>query len=148
MIAHGAVGAPAALSSRTSHEPRPGAVSDHRRRHRSCYIVRVTWEWSSLAPYAEQLGFGVVAGFAVGYALKKVGKVVAVVIGLMFVVVQVLASQGFLTVHWGEVQARVDPWFETETLDGAWRSLVGVLTHNLTFAGAFVPGLVVGLRRG
>jgi uncharacterized membrane protein (Fun14 family) len=106
----------------------------------------VEWEWSSIAPYAEQLGFGLVAGFAVGYALKKVGKVLAVLVGLLFVAVQVLASQGFLTVHWGEVQARVDPWFETETLDGAWRSLVGVLTHNLTFAGAFVPGLVVGLR--
>ena len=105
-------------------------------------------EWSALAPYAEQLGFGLVAGFAVGYALKKVGKLLAVVLGLLFVAVQVLASQGFLTVHWGEVQARVDPWFETESLEGAWRSLVRVLTYNVTFAGAFVPGLVVGLRRG
>ena len=105
-------------------------------------------EWSTLAPYAEQLGFGLVAGFAVGYALKKVGKVLAVVVGLLFVTVQVLASQGFLTVHWGEVQARVDPWFEADSLEGAWHSLLAVLTHNLTFAGAFVPGLVVGLRRG
>ncbi len=105
-------------------------------------------EWSTLAPYAEQLGFGLVAGFAVGYALKKVGKLLAVVLGLLFVTVQVLASQGFLTVHWGEVQARVDPWFEADSLEGAWGGLLAVLTHNLTFAGAFVPGLVVGLRRG
>ncbi len=148
MIAHGTVGTPGPASSRTSHEARPGAVSCHQARRVACYIDRVEWEWSSIAPFAEQLGFGLVAGFAVGYALKKVGKVVAVLVGLLFVAVQVLASQGFLTVHWGEVQARVDPWFETDTLDGAWRSLVGVLTHNLTFAGAFVPGLVVGLRRG
>ena len=148
MIAHGALESPVPASSRTSHEVRPGAHSCHRARWSACYIERVEWEWSSIAPYAEQLGFGLVAGFAVGYALKKVGKVVAVLVGLLFVAVQLLASQGFLTVHWGEVQARVDPWFETETLDGAWRSLVGVLTHNLTFAGAFVPGLVVGLRRG
>ncbi len=105
-------------------------------------------QWSTLAPYAEQLGFGLVAGFAVGYALKKVGKVLAVLLGILFVVVQVLASQGFLTVHWGEVQARVDPWFETDSLRAGWGSLVRVLTHNVTFAGAFVPGLVVGLRRG
>ena len=105
-------------------------------------------EWSTLAPYAEQLGFGLVAGFAVGYALKKVGKLLAVVLGLLFVTVQVLASQGFVTVHWGEVQARVDPWFEADSLEGAWQNLVAVLTYNLTFAGAFVPGLVVGLRRG
>jgi uncharacterized membrane protein (Fun14 family) len=148
MIAHGEVGRPVPAPSRTSHEARPGAVSWHRARSFACYIVRVEWEWSSIAPYAEQLGFGLVAGFAVGYAMKKVGKVLAVLVGLLFIAVQVLASQGFLTVHWGEVQARVDPWFETDTLDGAWRSLVGVLTHNLTFAGAFLPGLVVGLRRG
>lgn len=106
------------------------------------------WDWGALAPYAEQAGFGLVAGFAVGYALKKVGKLLAVVVGLLFVVVQLLASQGFLTVHWGEVQARVDPWFEAESLDSAWSSLVRILTYNVTFAGAFVPGLVVGLRRG
>ena len=135
-------------SSRPSHEVRPGAASWLASQEGACYIDDVAWEWSNLVPYAEQLGFGLVAGFAVGYALKKVGKVLAVVLGLLFVTVQILASQGFLTVHWGEVQARVDPWFETETMDGAWRSLVGVLTHNLTFAGAFLPGLVIGLRRG
>lgn len=106
------------------------------------------WDWGALAPYAEQLGFGLVAGFAVGYALKKVGKLLAVVVGLLFVVVQLLASQGFLTVHWGEVQARVDPLFEADSLESAWQRLLRVLTHNVTFAGAFVPGLIVGLRRG
>jgi uncharacterized membrane protein (Fun14 family) len=105
-------------------------------------------EWSALAPFAEQLGFGLVAGFAVGYAVKKVGKLLAVALGLLFVSVQLLAYQGFLTVHWGEVQARVDPWFETDSLRGAWESLVAVLTHSLPFAGAFIPGLVLGLRRG
>jgi uncharacterized membrane protein (Fun14 family) len=105
-------------------------------------------EWSAVMPFAEQLGFGLVAGFAVGYALKKLGKLLAVGLGLLFVTLQVLASLGFLTVHWGEVQARVDPLLEVDSLEGAWRGLLAVLTHNLTFAGAFVPGLVLGLRRG
>jgi uncharacterized membrane protein (Fun14 family) len=103
---------------------------------------------SSWWPLASQLGVGLVAGFAVGYALKKVGKLVAVAVGLVFVVVQVLAWQGFLTVNWGEVQARVDPVLETSSLESAWRTLVDVLTYNLAFAGAFVPGLILGLRRG
>lgn len=103
---------------------------------------------SSWWPLASQLGVGVVAGFAVGYALKKVGKVVAVAIGLLFVAIQVLSYQGLVTVHWGEVEARVDPLLETSSLDAAWRSLLAVLTHNVAFAGAFVPGLILGLRRG
>lgn len=89
-----------------------------------------------------------VAGFAVGYALKKVGKLFAVAVGLVFVVVQLLAYQGLLTVNWGEVEARFDPLLRIDSLESAWRSLVAVLTYNLAFAGAFVPGLVLGLRRG
>jgi len=148
MIAHCGRGAGADGPSPASHQRRPGGASYVGERVRACYRRGVDWDWGALAPYAEQLGFGLIAGFAVGYALKKVGKLLAVALGLLFVVVQVLASQGFLTVHWGEVQARVDPWFETESLDGAWQSLLRVLTHNVTFAGAFVPGLIVGLRRG
>jgi uncharacterized membrane protein (Fun14 family) len=106
-------------------------------------IDLVSW-W----PLASQLGVGLVAGFAVGYALKKVGKVLAVAVGLIFVTIQVLAWQGFLTVNWLEVQARVDPLLEAPSLQSGWRSLVGVLTYNLVFAGAFVPGLILGLRRG
>ncbi|MBA2666684.1 MAG: FUN14 domain-containing protein [Trueperaceae bacterium] len=102
----------------------------------------------ALFPYAEQLGFGLVAGFAVGYALKKVGKLAAVALGLVFILVQTLAYVGFITVNWGEVQARVDPLFEGDSLTQAWQGLLGVLTFNLAFAGAFVPGLVLGLKRG
>jgi len=103
---------------------------------------------SSWWPLASQLGVGAIAGFAVGYALKKVGKLLAVAVGLLFVVVQLLSYQGLVTVHWGEVEARVDPLLETTSLEAAWQSLLGLLTHNLPFAGAFVPGLILGLRRG
>jgi uncharacterized membrane protein (Fun14 family) len=103
---------------------------------------------SSWWPLASQLGVGAVAGFAVGYALKKVGKVLAVAVGLLFLTVQILSYQGIVTVHWGEVEARVDPLLETTSLEAAWRSLLALLTHNVPFAGAFVPGLILGLRRG
>jgi uncharacterized membrane protein (Fun14 family) len=105
-------------------------------------------EWPAVFPYAEQLGFGVVAGFAVGYALKKVGKLLAIALGLVFIVVQVLAYVGFVTVHWSQVQVQVEPVFGSGSLSSLWSRLLEVLTFNLAFAGAFVPGLVVGLRRG
>ncbi|HEX7022192.1 MAG TPA: pseudouridine-5'-phosphate glycosidase, partial [Trueperaceae bacterium] len=37
----------------------------------------------TLAPYLQQLSFGLLAGFAAGYALKKVGKFVAIALGLL-----------------------------------------------------------------
>lgn len=100
------------------------------------------------APYLQQLSFGAVAGFAAGYALKKVGKFLAVAVGLLFIVIQILAYYGFVTVNWLEVQERVNPVLESESLNRGWRSLLNILTYNITFAAAFVPGFLIGLRRG
>lgn len=103
---------------------------------------------SSMLPFAEQIGFGAVAGFVAGYALKKVGKLMAVVVGLFFVGVQFLAWAGYLTIEWGRVRADVEPWFAPGSLQEAWQDLVSVLTYNVPFAAAFVPGFVLGVRRG
>ncbi len=96
----------------------------------------------------QQLSFGAIAGFAAGYALKKVGKIVAIALGLLFVVLQVLAYYGFVSINWVEVQSRVNPLLEGESLNSFWQGLLNVLTYNVTFAAAFVPGFIVGLRRG
>jgi uncharacterized membrane protein (Fun14 family) len=102
----------------------------------------------SLWPLASQLGVGLVAGYSVGFALKKIGKILAVALGLVFVIVQLLAVAGFLTVHWDAVERSVEPLLAPEGLEASWRSLLSLLTFNLAFAGSFVPGLVLGLRRG
>jgi uncharacterized membrane protein (Fun14 family) len=102
----------------------------------------------TIAPYLEQVSFGALAGFAAGYALKKLGKLVAVAVGLLFIVIQLLAYYGFVTIHWIEVQRRVDPLLESQSLGQAWGWMVAVLTHNVTFAAALVPGFLLGLRRG
>ncbi|RIH86421.1 FUN14 family protein [Meiothermus luteus] len=101
-----------------------------------------------IQPYIGQLTFGGLAGFAVGYAIKAVGRWVAIGLGLIFVVVQVLASMGYINVDWTRIQRDVEPLLQQEQLRGAWDALVRVLTTNLPFGGAFVAGLLLGLRRG
>ncbi|RDI95712.1 hypothetical protein DV704_05420 [Meiothermus sp. QL-1] len=101
-----------------------------------------------IQPYLGQLTFGGLAGFAVGYAIKTVGRWVAIFLGLIFVVVQVLASMGYIAVDWTRIQRDVEPLLQQEQLKSAWDALVWVLTTNLPFGGAFVAGLVLGLRRG
>ncbi len=103
---------------------------------------------ATVFPFVEQLGFGAVAGFAAGYALKKVGKLIALAVGLLFVVLQVLAYYGFVAIDWARVQTSVDPLLTPGSVGGAWHTLVAILTYNVAFAAAFVPALVVGLRRG
>jgi len=105
-------------------------------------------ELSSLLPWIEQIGFGLVAGFVAGYALKKLGKLVALVVGVLFVALQLLAWSGYVTIQWGRLQQDVEPLLEASSLNEGWRTLLTVMTHNLPFAAAFVPGFVIGLRRG
>jgi len=107
-----------------------------------------TPDLQTIAPYLQQISFGALAGFATGYALKKVGKAVAIVLGLLFVSLQLLAYYGVVDINWGVVQGHVDPLLEPEALGGMWQRLVELLTFNITFAASFVPGLVIGLRRG
>lgn len=102
----------------------------------------------TLVPVLEQLGFGVVAGFVAGYALKKLGKLVSVALGLLFVALQLLAWSGYVTIEWGRMQQDVEPMLQASSLNEAWRSLLTIMTYNLPFAAAFVPGFLMGLRRG
>ncbi|WP_425557424.1 FUN14 domain-containing protein [Deinococcus aluminii] len=99
----------------------------------------------ALRPLLPDLSVGALLGFATGLALKKVGRVALIALGLLFIAVQLLASFDLLTVNWPRVQALADPWLrQGGELGGAW--LARVLTANLPFAGAFTAGLLVGLR--
>lgn len=104
---------------------------------------------TAILPYlALQLTFGAVAGFASGFALKKVGQLLALLLGLLFISIQILAYYGFVSVDWPEVQSAIDPLLDPAALESGWQQLLAVLVGNAPFAGAFVPSLLLGLRRG
>ncbi len=102
----------------------------------------------ALQPYIGQITFGGLAGFVAGYALKKVGKLAALLLGLFFIGLQVMAYYGLVQIDWTRIQASVDPLLGKEQLQGLWQNLVHVLTYNAPFAGGFVAGLLLGLKKG
>lgn len=98
----------------------------------------------ALAP----LGFGGVAGAIVGYTAKKVTKLVALGLGLLFIAIQLLVYYGLVEVHWDHVQ---------ETAEAAWSDERGVtlaqrawevIAANLPFGGAFAAGFAIGFKIG
>lgn len=105
-------------------------------------------ELAEVLPWVQQIGFGAVAGFIAGYALKKVGKVVAIALGVLFVCLQLLAWWGLINVNWGVIQERVDPMLTSQSLQSGWRGLLDLLTYNVPFAAAFVPAFIWGMKRG
>ena len=101
-----------------------------------------------ITPYLGQVSFGGLAGFATGFALKKIGRVALVVFGMLFIVLQLLAYAGVVRVDWLRIQQFANPLLERTALEQAWGGLVSVLTNNVPFGAAFIPGLILGLRFG
>jgi uncharacterized membrane protein (Fun14 family) len=97
---------------------------------------------------AGQLGFGGVAGMMVGYASKKVTKLAALALGLLFITVQGLVYMKFVSVDWNAVQqTAAHVWRDAQGVtlaDRAW----DVLSANLPFGGGFAAGFAIGFKIG
>ena len=97
---------------------------------------------------APELGFGGVAGAVVGYTSKKVTKLVALALGLVFIVIQVLVYLKFVSVDWGAVQTGAEHvWADAAGVtlaDRAWE----VISANLPFGAAFAAGFALGFKLG
>ena len=91
------------------------------------------------------LSVGAILGFCAGYAIRKIGRMTALIVGLLFLALQIMAWQGLLTVHWPRIQALAEPWLHQggEQLSN-WG--LRILQTNLPFGGGFVAALLLGLR--
>jgi uncharacterized membrane protein (Fun14 family) len=112
---------------------------------------------AALTPYVSQLGMGGFFGFTSGYALKKIGKVAAFGTGCVFMLLQGLAYEGIIDIHWGELQRKAKAALD---LDGdgnldmkdavlLWKKYVKpMLTYHLPGAVGFPVGFLAGFRNG
>ena len=98
-----------------------------------------------LTPIAFQLGTGGILGFVVGYALKKLFKIVAVLVGLFAIALIYMGYQGVINVNYGKLAEGVG------NLLGNVSSMSGLITSvvvNLPFAGSFLAAMALGLKVG
>lgn len=94
------------------------------------------------------MGFGGLAGVVVGYTAKKFTKMAALLLGVLFVLVQLLAHLQVITVHWTTVQTVAEgAWTNDQGVslaDRAW----AILSANLPFGGGFLGGFALGFKLG
>ena len=100
---------------------------------------------SVLPPYAYQLGVGGVGGFIAGYALKRVLKIVAVVIGLFILALVFLGYKGIISINYGELENAV---LGILGLSGQATEWITSIIAYLPFAGAFGMAFVLGFKMG
>ena len=97
---------------------------------------------------AGELGFGGVAGAIVGYTAKKLTKLAALILGLVFIAMQGLVYLKFISVDWNTVQHTAEHvWTDAHGVTLAQRAWQ-VISANLPFGGGFVAGFAIGFKIG
>ena len=110
---------------------------------------------TDLAPFAGTVGGGFFIGFITGYAIKKVIKLAAVIVGLLFAALAYLEYQRILSVDWHKVQAVSQNGIDwvadalthvSSTIDA---SHTGTLSNiGIPLVSSISAGFVLGLARG
>jgi uncharacterized membrane protein (Fun14 family) len=92
-----------------------------------------------------EVGGGALIGAVIGFAAKKVAKIVAVIIGLELALFKFLETKGILTVDWGAIGGAAGDSAETATEAPGW--IMSVLAALPVTAG-FAAGFLVGFKKG
>ncbi len=98
-----------------------------------------------ITPLATQLGIGGVAGFCVGYAMKKVAKLAAIILGFAFIGLQYLAYKGIIAIDYTALKSWASSLIGQA---GEAQGFIIDLFANLPFGTGLAGGLLLGLKQG
>ena len=98
-----------------------------------------------LTPMISELGIGGVGGFVVGYALKKLARIVALLLGVGFVALQYLSYKGFIIINY---EALKDWVLNLTGQTAGLQSLMTDLIVHIPFGASFGLGFYLGLKKG
>jgi uncharacterized membrane protein (Fun14 family) len=74
---------------------------------------------SNIMPFVSTIGFGGIAGFLIGFALKRIMKILAVIAGVFFAALMYLESQHIVNVNWDKLQTISNSILSTITTTAA-----------------------------
>jgi uncharacterized membrane protein (Fun14 family) len=110
---------------------------------------------ADFAPLAGSLGGGFVAGALAGYAVKKVMKIAAVIVGLFIAALAYLEYQRIITVDWEVLQSVSQNAITTSTStlthisNDIGANHMGISASNLIpLASSASAGFALGMVRG
>ena len=104
---------------------------------------------SSIMPFMSTIGFDGIAGFLVGFALKRIMKILAVIAGVFFAALLYLESQHVVNVNWDKLQTISNGVLSTiattatnatsTSAGGVGLSIPSILGNNTGAAAAILP---------
>lgn len=102
---------------------------------------------NEIMPFILKTGtFGLITGFCIGYAFKKISKLIALVIGIFLIGFQLLAYNSFITIDWLALEQFSETFVHSNNLN--FDTIKEVFLTNLPFASTALAGFLVGLKKG
>ena len=98
-----------------------------------------------VSPLVFQLGVGGVGGFVVGFALKKLSKLILVLIGVFILALIYLSTRGIININYDALWKALANLLGSAGSTFSW--LIDVISI-LPFAGSFIVGFLIGLKLG
>ncbi|RJS81870.1 hypothetical protein CW707_02365 [Candidatus Bathyarchaeota archaeon] len=104
-----------------------------------------------ISPIAYQIGVGGVGGFVVGYAVKKISKLVMILIGLAIIGLAIitllyLGASGILNINYDKLWEALSNFFVFLGDTVSW--FASLIVSVLPFMGSFIAGFLLGFRFG
>ena len=92
-----------------------------------------------------EMGGSAIIGGVIGFAAKKVAKLIAIIIGIELVLFKFLESQGILEVNWGRIIDRSEQ--AARDAPDATQSLVETFIQTAGVGVGFAGGFALGFKR-
>ncbi|WP_158056338.1 FUN14 domain-containing protein [Halorussus halophilus] len=94
-----------------------------------------------------EFGSGALIGGIMGFAAKKVAKLIAVLVGIELALFKFLESRGILTVDWEKLTAGMLKIGESAQ-NGTPPSWMMTILSTLSIGAGFTGGFLVGFKKG
>jgi len=104
----------------------------------------------SVAPTLFTIGSGGLIGFLAGFALKRIFKILAVIVGLFFAALMYFQSQNLISVNWDKIQSMSQGLVSTLAHSLTDTGQISTITGNLgiPLTGGLAAGFAIGLMKG
>ena len=113
---------------------------------------------TNFSPLLTTIGFGGLAGFLLGFVIKKLMKILAIVAGIFFAALMYLEQQGIVNVNWDKLQGAsqgvLSTVVNTVTTGGVGgspvpSSLLPTTTNlGIPLTGSAAVGFAIGIMKG
>lgn len=98
-----------------------------------------------ISPLVYQLGIGGVGGFIVGFALKKLSKLIIMLIGIFIIALIYLSTQGIININYDRLFTAILNLFGQAGEALSW--FVHVISI-MPFIGSFIASFLLGFKLG